>query len=54
MDCVCSKCGEKVPYSVKYHFTGDDGKIYCKKCSVGIKPCSDRIKRILIELENKC
>lgn len=51
MKCVCSKCGKRVPYAVKDHFTGDDGCIYCKECSKGVNPCDKRIKDILIKLE---
>ncbi|WP_178391731.1 hypothetical protein [Clostridium perfringens] len=53
MDCICNECHIKVPSSVTEHFTSDDGRTLCEKCSKGVKSCSDRIKNILIELENK-
>lgn len=52
--CSCHSCGCEVPAGVENHFTADDGRILCGKCSVGVKPCSDRIKQILISKEREC
>jgi len=40
----CYKCKKEVG---EEHFIAEDGRILCKECSKGIKPCSDKIKKIL-------
>ncbi len=37
----CYECSQTVP---RVHFTAHDGRILCNKCSVGVKPCTDRQK----------
>lgn len=48
MKCSCNKCGAEVPTSPADHFTSEEGKILCTSCSIGVTPCSDRIKEMLI------
>lgn len=47
--CICNKCGVSVPNKIDEHFTAEDGRILCKNCSIGVKPCSPRIKKLLIK-----
>jgi len=51
--CSCYKCGVEVPPGVANHFTAEDGRILCDKCSTNVVPCSDRVKKMLIECEDK-
>jgi len=53
MKCSCYKCGIEVPEGVENHFISEDGIILCNKCSVGVKPCNDKVKRLLIEIEKE-
>lgn len=53
MKCSCYKCGVEVPSGVENHFTSEDGRILCNECSVGVVPCEDRLKALLIEIEKK-
>ncbi|WP_238907566.1 hypothetical protein [Clostridium sp. YIM B02506] len=47
MKCACYVCGIEVEESIQEHFTSKDGRILCDKCSEGIEPCSNEVKRIL-------
>ena len=55
MKCACYKCGKEVPTGVDNHFIDESGKIFCVKCSkqYGYTPVSERIKRMLLEIELK-
>jgi len=50
---TCHKCGVEVPRDIEKHFTAEDGRILCDKCSIGEEPCSERTKKILIEYEEE-
>jgi hypothetical protein len=49
--CSCHKCGAEVPGGVLNHFTAEDGRILCDKCSKGLKPVNERIKAMLSDME---
>lgn len=54
MKCSCYKCNKEgryteVPESIEEHFTAHDGRILCTSCCKGVEPCSDRIKKLLIQ-----
>lgn len=51
MRCICNKCRVEVSRSIEKHITAEDGRILCNKCSVGVEHCSDRIKKLLTELD---
>ena len=53
LGCSCHKCGIEVPTGALNHFTAEDGRILCDKCSKGIKPVNERIKAMLIDMENR-
>lgn len=50
MKYICYDCKEEVPVE---HFTADDGRILCAKCSKGVEPCSERIQRMIEEDRKK-
>lgn len=52
MKCSCNKCGTQVPTSPIEHFTSEDGRILCTSCSIGITPCSERVKALLVKYSN--
>lgn len=47
---ACNKCKKEVG---KKHFTAEDGRILCNECSQGVKPCSERIQKIIDTYKNK-
>lgn len=49
MKCSCYVCKVEVKDSVEEHFTSYEGKILCDSCSIGVEPCSDRIKQMLMK-----
>jgi len=51
--CGCASCFVEVPREVEKHFTAKDGRILCEKCSVGVEPCSARIKEVLLKIEKE-
>jgi hypothetical protein len=44
----CYECNTKVG---QQHFTAHDGRILCDKCSIGVKPCTDRQKLLCEAIE---
>jgi len=53
MKCCCYECGKEVLKGVDNHFTSEDGRILCEKCSQGVEPCTERIKKILKRLDEQ-
>lgn len=49
----CYECGVEVPEDIGKHFIAQDGRILCDKCSEGVEPCSDEIKKKLIEYKEE-
>jgi DNA-directed RNA polymerase subunit RPC12/RpoP len=53
MQYICYKCGKIISDDINKRFIAEDGVCLCEKCSVGVAPCSERIRKILIDLEEK-
>lgn len=50
--CSCYECGAEVPKGIDNHFTAEDGRILCENCSVGVEPCTERIRNIIRKYED--
>ena len=53
INCSCNKCGAIVSPQVKFHFISKDGRILCDSCSIGMEPCSDKVKRSLLKYQEE-
>lgn len=53
MQYVCYKCKTKISNDIRKRFISENGQCFCNKCSVGVAPCSDSVRKKLIELEVK-
>lgn len=51
MEYACYKCGEKISSDINKRFIAKSGECLCEKCSVGVPPCSKRIRNMLIDLD---
>lgn len=49
----CYECGKEVSSDINKRFIAKDGRCLCEKCSVGVAPLSERMRKILIDLEKK-
>lgn len=53
MQYICYKCKKEISNDINKRFIAESGICLCEKCSVGVTPCPERLRKILTDYDEK-